>query len=70
MNKELCDKLNTLPIADRKRYKKELDLAFTDSVYAARNYNMSRDEYNDLSQETKEKFQEIIYIKMFGNSNK
>ena len=67
MNKELCDKLNVLPIDDRKKYKKELDIVFSDKVYAARNYGMSREEYNDPTQEIKEKYEEIIYNKMFGN---
>ena len=43
MNKELCDKLNALPVEDRKKYKRELDLTFTYSVYAFKHYNMSRD---------------------------
>jgi hypothetical protein len=69
MNKELCDKLNALPVEDRKKYCAELDTVFTDSVYAFRHYNMSREQYNNPSQETKEKFEEIIYNKMFGHKN-
>jgi hypothetical protein len=66
MNKELCDKLNALPVEDREKYKKERDSTFNDFVYAARHYNMSKDEYNNLSDETRNKFELIIYTKLFG----
>jgi hypothetical protein len=70
MNKELCDKLNALPIEDRKKYCAELETVFTDHVYAQRTYGLSREEYNNPSQEIKEKFEEIIYKKMFANNDK
>lgn len=68
MNKELCDKLNALPIEERKMFSKELNLILNDRTSAAM-YGIIGEDYNKLPLEKVEEVEEKLYHNLFESNN-